>query len=65
MNWDQAKGKWKQLQGSVREKWGELTNDEIEQIEGNRDILVGKLQERYGITKEEAQRRADDWAETV
>jgi uncharacterized protein YjbJ (UPF0337 family) len=65
MNWDQVKGRWKQLEGSAREKWGDLTNDEFDQIQGDRQILVGKLQERYGITKEEAERRADDWAGTV
>jgi uncharacterized protein YjbJ (UPF0337 family) len=61
MNWDQVEGKWKQMKGSVKEKWGKLTDDDLEQIAGLRDQFVGKLQERYGIAKEEAQRKADEW----
>jgi len=61
MNWDQTEGKWKQLKGSVKEQWGKLTDDDLTQIAGNKDKLVGKVQERYGIAKEEAQKRADDW----
>ena len=61
MNWDQTEGKWKQLKGSVKEQWGKLTDDDLTQIAGNKDKLVGKMQERYGIAKEEAQKRADDW----
>jgi uncharacterized protein YjbJ (UPF0337 family) len=61
MNWDQAKGQWKQLKGSVKEQWGKLTDDDLTQIDGQKDKLVGRLQERYGIAKEEAQRRADEW----
>ena len=65
MNWDQIEGKWKQLKGSVRQQWGKLTDDDVAMIGGSRDKFVGKLQERYGIAKEEAQRRADDWARTA
>ncbi|MDF3606189.1 CsbD family protein [Paracoccus sp. DMF-8] len=54
MNWDIIKGKWTQLTGSVKEKWGELTDDDLTQIEGEQDKLAGKLQEKYGWTKEEA-----------
>lgn len=61
MNWDQVAGQWKQMKGSVKEKWGKLTDDDLNQINGQRDQFVGKLQERYGIAKEEAQRRADEW----
>lgn len=61
MNWDIVQGKWKQLKGSVQEKWGELTNDELDQIDGNKDQLAGKLQEKYGWTKEEAETRIDDY----
>ena len=64
MNFDQLEGKWKQLQGKVREQFGKLTDDDIHTINGRRDILIGKLQERYGYAKEEAQRRADDWMKT-
>jgi uncharacterized protein YjbJ (UPF0337 family) len=62
MNWDQMQGKWKQMRGSLRQQWGKLTDDDIEVIGGNRDKLVGILQERYGIAREEAQKRADEWA---
>jgi len=61
MNWDQIEGKWKQLKGSVKQQWGKLTDDDLDQIAGTRDRFVGKLQERYGLAKEEAQRKADEW----
>jgi uncharacterized protein YjbJ (UPF0337 family) len=61
MNWDQVAGQWKQMKGNVKEKFGKLTDDDLTQINGKRDQLVGKIQERYGIAKEEAQRRADEW----
>ena len=61
MNRDQVEGKWKQLQGTVKEKWGNLTDDDLTVIGGKKDILVGKIQERYGITKEEAQKQADEF----
>ena len=65
MNWDQVEGQWKQLKGSVRQQWGKLTDDDLQAIAGSREKLVGKLQERYGIARQEAQKRADEWAETV
>ena len=61
MNWDQIKGKWTQYKGKARERWGDLTDDDLDRAAGNRDQLVGKIQERYGIAKEEAQRQVDDW----
>ena len=61
MNWDQVKGKWKQYRGAVKEQWGKLTDDEIDKIEGNRDQLVGKIQESYGITKEEAEKQVQNF----
>jgi uncharacterized protein YjbJ (UPF0337 family) len=61
MNWDQVQGQWKQMKGSIKEKWGKLTDDDLNQINGQRDQLIGKLQERYGIAREEAQKRADEW----
>jgi uncharacterized protein YjbJ (UPF0337 family) len=61
MNWDQVAGQWKQMKDGVKEKFGKLTDDDLTQINGKRDQLVGKIQERYGIAKEEAQRRADEW----
>jgi uncharacterized protein YjbJ (UPF0337 family) len=59
MNWDQAAGKWKRSQGKFREKWGKLTDDDLQVISGKRDQLVGRIQERYGIAKEEAEKQAD------
>ena len=64
MNWDQVEGKWKQFTGSAQAKWGELTNDELDQIEGNRENLEGKIQEKYGIEKEEAKRQVDEWLDS-
>nr|WP_246588020.1 CsbD family protein [Paracoccus bogoriensis] len=60
MNWDIIQGKWKQLKGSVKEKWGELTDDELDVIDGNKDKLAGKLQEKYGWTRNEAEKHIDD-----
>ncbi|MBA3564941.1 MAG: CsbD family protein [Gammaproteobacteria bacterium] len=60
MNKDRIEGNWKQLKGKIKQKWGELTDDEIDQAEGNTQILSGKLQERYGMTRDEADRQIDD-----
>jgi uncharacterized protein YjbJ (UPF0337 family) len=62
MNSDVFEGKWKQLKGKVKQRWGKLTDDDITAMGGKKDELVGKLQERYGITREEALREADEWA---
>lgn len=61
MNRDTLSGQWNQLKGSVREQWGKLTNDDLDQIQGKSEQLVGKLQERYGIARDEAQRQLDAW----
>lgn len=61
MNWDIIQGKWQQLKGSVKEKWGDLTDDEIDQIDGQRENLSGKLQEKYGWAKEDADKHIDDF----
>jgi uncharacterized protein YjbJ (UPF0337 family) len=63
--WDQIAGKWKQFSGEVKKQWGDLTDDELLEIQGNRDILAGKIQEKYGIAKEEANRQIDAWAEKL
>ncbi len=65
MNWDQIEGNWKQVRGKVRAKWGELTDDEIDRIKGERDILIGKIQEKYGLAREDAEREVRDWAGTL
>ncbi len=61
MNWDQVQGMWKQYQGKIREKWGKLTDDDLQMIHGQRDQLVGRIQERYGITREEAHKQLDEF----
>jgi uncharacterized protein YjbJ (UPF0337 family) len=62
MNSDQFEGKWKQLKGTVKQRWGKLTDDDITALSGKKDELVGKIQERYGITREQAEKEADEWA---
>lgn len=61
MNWDIIQGKWDQIKGSVKEQWGDLTDDEVTQIAGNREKLSGKLQERYGWTKTEVDEKMNDF----
>ncbi len=65
MNWDRIEGNWKQLTGSVKAKWGDLTDDEIAEAEGNRDILIGKIQEKYGIAKDKAEEQVDEFASSI
>ena len=62
MNWDRVEGSWKQFTGKVKEKWGSLTDDDIATINGKREQLEGKLQERYGYSKDQVKREVDDWA---
>ncbi len=61
MNQDTLQGQWTQLKGRLREQWGRLTDDDLDQIEGRSEQLVGKLQERYGIARDEAQRQFEVW----
>ncbi|MGC6388463.1 CsbD family protein [Ewingella sp. S1.OA.A_B6] len=61
MNKDQTEGNWKQFKGKVKEKWGKLTDDDLTVVEGKRDQLVGKIQERYGYRKEEAEKELKSW----
>jgi uncharacterized protein YjbJ (UPF0337 family) len=61
MDWNQVQGQWKQLKGKAKIKWGKLTDDEIDVAEGRRDELVGKIQQRYGIARDQAEREVDDW----
>jgi uncharacterized protein YjbJ (UPF0337 family) len=65
MNWDTVEGNWKQMKGAVREQWGKLTDSDLEQIAGKKDQLIGRIQERYGISRDVAQQQADQWAQTV
>ncbi|MBP1151091.1 MULTISPECIES: CsbD family protein [Methylocaldum] len=59
MNWDQVKGNWKQVKGTIKAQWGRLTDDELDEINGEREKLIGKIQERYGIAREEAERQVE------
>jgi uncharacterized protein YjbJ (UPF0337 family) len=61
MDWNRIEGNWKQAKGSIKEKWGQLTDDDLDQINGRRDQLEGKIQERYGIAKDMARKNLDDW----
>lgn len=64
MNNDQAAGNWKQVKGKIKENWGKLTDDEIDQLEGKSEQLAGKIQERYGIARDEAERQARDFRQS-
>jgi uncharacterized protein YjbJ (UPF0337 family) len=65
MNWDRVEGNWKQFSGKVKEKWGKLTDDHLTQINGKRDQLVGRVQEAYGISRDDADRQVSDWERTL
>lgn len=60
--WDKISGSWKEFSGQVRTQWGKLTDDDLEMVKGQRDVLAGRIQQRYGIAKEDANRQIDDWA---
>lgn len=62
MDWNRVEGNWKQLKGKAKQQWGKLTDDDLTMIHGRRDELAGKVQERYGLAKEAAQRQVDEWA---
>lgn len=64
MNWDIVEGKWNQVKGSIRQKWGKITDSEIETIAGEKDKFLGLIQERYGKRRDEAERELDDWLQT-
>jgi uncharacterized protein YjbJ (UPF0337 family) len=61
MNSDQLKGKWKQLKGAAKERWGKLTDEDLTAVNGQSDQIVGKIQERYGIAREAAQKQVEEW----
>jgi uncharacterized protein YjbJ (UPF0337 family) len=65
MNWDRIEGNWKRFSGKVKEKWGKLTDDDLSVINGRRDQLEGKIQERYGYGKDQVKRELDDWANSL
>lgn len=62
MNWDRIQGNWKQVSGQAKAQWGKLTDDDLEVVAGRRDELAGKIQERYGVAKEDAHNQLAEWA---
>ena len=64
MNWDKIAGNWKQAKGDLKQSWGKLTDDDLAYIEGSRDKMIGKVQERYGIARDEADRKVAEWERT-
>jgi uncharacterized protein YjbJ (UPF0337 family) len=61
MNWDTVKGSWKQFKGNVKEAWGKLTDDELDVVEGKRDQLIGLIQKKYGVARDEAERQVQQF----
>lgn len=61
MDWNRIEGNWKQVKGMVKEQWGRLTDDDLDQIAGRREQLEGKIQERYGLAKDEVENEIDEW----
>ncbi len=61
MNWDTVKGNWKQFKGMVQQQWGELTDDDFDTVAGKRESLAGKIQERYGLSKDAVERQIAEW----
>ena len=61
MNWDRIEGHWTQYKGRIQKRWGKLTHDDLDVIEGSKDELIGRLQERYGYAKEQAEQELDTW----
>ena len=61
MNWDTIEGKWKELKGQARIKWGKLTDDDLENVAGKKDMLLGRLQQRYGYKRDQAEKEVDTW----
>jgi uncharacterized protein YjbJ (UPF0337 family) len=63
MNWNRIEGDWKQFKGNIKMRWGKLTDDQLDVIAGQRDVLAGKIQEAYGISKDQAEKELDEWQE--
>lgn len=61
MNWDKIEGNWKQLSGRAKQQWGKLTDDDLQVVAGRRDELAGKIQERYGVAKDDAEKQIKAW----
>ena len=65
MNWDRIEGNWKQFKGSALQQWGKLTDDQLDVVAGKRDLLLGRIQEAYGITKDETEKQLAEWEQRV
>ncbi len=65
MDWNRLEGNWKQFKGKIREKWGDLTDDDLEKVEGHREQFEGMLQTRYGYAKDKAKEEVDNWLNTL
>jgi len=65
MNWDRIQGNWKQVTGKAKEQWGKLTDDDLDVIAGRREQLLWKIQERYGLVKDEAEKQLAAWERTA
>ncbi|MFZ5480565.1 MAG: CsbD family protein [Myxococcota bacterium] len=65
MNWDRIKGNWNQFKGNIKQNFGQLTDDDIMQINGQQDVLLGRLQQRYGYTKDVAQQKLNDFLNNI
>ena len=61
MNWDRIEGNWREFKGKAKQQWGKLTDDDLDVVDGRREELAGKIQNRYGIAKDEAMRQIDEW----
>ena len=61
MNWDQIEGQWQQVTGNLKSQWGKLTDDDVKNVAGKKDALIGVIQERYGILKDDAEKQANEW----
>jgi uncharacterized protein YjbJ (UPF0337 family) len=65
MNWETLEGQWAQVKGTLRSKWGKLTDDDVNLIAGKRDTLIGRIQERYGLARDKAESQVDEWIAQV
>jgi len=65
MNWDRIEGNWKQFKGSALQQWGKLTDDQLDVVAGKRDLLLGRIQEAYGITRDETEKQLAEWQKRV
>jgi len=65
MNWDRIEGNWKQFKGQVKEKWGNLTDDDLDRVAGSREQLEGLIQQRYGIAKDQAKKDVNTWLDSI